>query len=90
MGQRRTKEQKIIAQLRRKLEEIKPADLAAKVEHWQNRTYVNPNLTLPVKEIRKDLLRTVMVLIGALMLQVVLAQYLQHGGWDVVKRLLVF
>lgn len=89
VSKRRTKEQKIIAQLKRELLEVKPV-VTVGVNYKASKSFHSPSLTLPVVELQKDLVRTV-VLMGSIMVaQLVVWQYLERGGWNVVKKLLAF
>lgn len=89
VSKHRTKEQKIIAQLKRKLQEAEPA-LAAGVSFRAAKSFHSPSLTLPVSELKKDLVRTVVLMGGIMAAQLATWQYMERGGWNIVKKLIAF
>ena len=45
-------------------------------------SFYQPEITLPIESIKRDLTRTAGITILALILQLVLAVYLVRGGWQ--------
>lgn len=92
MGKHRTKEQKIIAQLKRHLQQTSafPRPQYVAPARQTSPSYIAPLPSLPSVQIKSDLLKTVTLTILALLVQVGLAYYLQHRGWNQLKHLLAF
>jgi hypothetical protein len=92
MAQHRTRQQKIVAKLRRELElreekvnyEGKP-----RIENSVDTktVFYQPELTLPVKMVFSDLTKTVAVTILALASQVALSIWLSKGGWQWINSI---
>jgi hypothetical protein len=87
MAQHRTRQQKIVAKLRRELalkeEKIKYTSPGIKEKSVDVKpVYYQPELTLPVAMVFADLTKTLAVTILALALQIGLAIWLSKGGWQ--------
>lgn len=86
MGIRRTREQKIIASLRRELKEGGINSPEEKQSFKVQRRYYTPTLELPSVEIKRDLVKTGLYAGLALVFQLGLYEYLQRGGWDLLRK----
>lgn len=86
MAKRRTRQQKIIARLRRRLESNlgQPA-LPAQIKA----SFYSPQRSLPRGLLRLDLTRTTIVTILAVIVQIAVAVYLtRYDGWQSVFKIL--
>lgn len=95
MAEHRTRQQKVVAKLRRELElvsknknvgyqiavDLKDKNASAKPIFYQ------PELSLPVKMVWLDLTKTVGVTILALAFQIGLSVWLSRGGWQWINNL---
>jgi len=87
MAEHRTRQQKIVAKLRRELaarEETvsyRPVEVKEKSADVK-RVFYQPEMTLPVKLVWLDLTKTVAVTILALIIQFGLSVWLSRGGWQ--------
>ena len=98
MARNRTRDQKRLAALRRQLENSSPtrsdgfrirfegAKVPKDVEAAP--TILYDGMSLPVRAVKLDLTKTVIVTILAVFLQLALNIYLQRGGWQLIKSLL--
>jgi hypothetical protein len=87
MAEHRTKQQKIVAKLRRELalreEKTEYSSERITVKNTDTKpVFYQPNLTLPTKMVWLDLTKTVVVAILALTLQIGLAVWMSKGGWQ--------
>lgn len=95
MAGRRTLQEKKVAELRRRLSEnqditqlklVRTPSESNFEKSVINRSYYYPELLLPINLVRSDLTKTVGVTILALISQMVLATYLNKGGWQVILK----
>ncbi|KKT58691.1 MAG: hypothetical protein UX91_C0006G0228 [Candidatus Amesbacteria bacterium GW2011_GWB1_47_19] len=81
--------------MRRILYQDQPAPKVKQVEVREEKepdikvNYYVPELTLPTVLLRRDLTKAVGVTILALLLQIILAVYLNRGGWQFVSSVLL-
>jgi hypothetical protein len=87
MAEHRTRQQKIVAKLRRELAareetvQYRPTEIKEKSADVK-RVFYQPEMTLPVKLVWLDLTKTVAVTILALIIQLGLSVWLSRGGWQ--------
>jgi hypothetical protein len=95
VAERRTLQEKKVAELRRKLferqfvapSELKTASVTMKVEKSvTDDGYYYPELMLPINLVKSDLTKTLGVAILALISQIALLMYLNRGGWQIILR----
>lgn len=91
MAKKRTREQKIIAQLRRELQKTAPIINETQTDEkmvYRNTASANyvPGRQLPVKSIYKDLWRTVTITAIGIGVQFAVKAYLDRGGWALVMK----
>jgi hypothetical protein len=93
MSKKRTRQEKVLANLKRQLVTKTSVDLPpqAKSERisLSTQTFYQPEFNLPLKLVYFDLTKTLAVTILALILQFALAAYLSHGGWQVINSVLL-
>lgn len=65
---------------------VKVPEMMIKTESRSD--FYQPEIALPLKIIKTDLTKTLAVTILALLLQVGLYVYLQHGGWPIILSML--
>lgn len=89
MAKRRTKQQKIAASWKR-FSETPPAMTINKVikEPVPQKDFYIPEYSLSMNLLTRDLTKSLAVTILALILQFSLAAYLNHGGWQIVNKML--
>lgn len=87
MAGKRTRKEKLVAQLRRKLRAMPEPQIETKRIVTTGNFY-NPEIILPTNALRSDLTRTAVMTILALILQMAVYIYLNSGGWQTVLRLL--
>ena len=94
MSKRRTKLDKIKAKHRKhsfgstkSSPSVRNLQIEIKQEITQSRgTFYTPTLELPMNLLRKDLTKTLVVTILAIIVQVCLAYYLNQGGWEIINK----
>jgi hypothetical protein len=89
MAKRRTKQQKIAAKWKRKLEkpEIR-TEVITENERITKPDFYIPEFSLSMNLLTRDLTKSLAVTILALILQFSLATYLNRGGWQTVNNML--
>ncbi len=92
MAEHRTKQQKIVAKLRRELamreEKTKHANRKVLEKNIDVKpSFYQPEMTLPTKLVWLDLTKTVVVAILALTLQIGLSVWMSKGGWQLINSL---
>lgn len=97
MGKKRTKLEKMRAKLRNiqvtstKIQTNSNIQFpTTKPEISLNKAaFYAPNLELPMEMLKVDLTKTLVVTILAIILQMSLAFYLNHGGWKMIDSLVI-
>lgn len=92
MAQHRTRQQKIVAKLRKELALKEEGMKYTRKPETDKKTdvktvYYQPELTLPVKMVFSDLTKTVAVTILALTSQIALSIWLSKGGWQWINTI---
>ena len=85
MAVKRTRKDKVLAQLRRKVESQNAREREERSERPEFKPdFYQPEISLPLPAMTADLTRTAIVTILALALQMATVTYLNKGGWNVV------
>jgi hypothetical protein len=92
MAEHRTKQQKIVAKLRRELalreEGVKYTRVLETPKKVDSKAYFyQPEMSLPTNLVWSDLTKTVVVAILALTLQIGLSVWMSKGGWQLINSL---
>lgn len=97
MSKRRTKSEKIRAELRKnkiqstnnKINSNIEIQMPAQTLAHTRGAFYTPSFELPMELLKKDLTKTLIVTILAVILQMSLANYLNHGGWNLINTLII-
>jgi hypothetical protein len=81
---RRTRQQKIIASLRKQIPGTISVDRQAESTP-KRESYYAPEIVLPMNDIKKDLRRVLLILVLTLVIQGGLYTYLQVAGWGLIR-----